>query len=244
MAWFDDAFGPWYLKLYAHRDREEAARTLSALDPWLPRGGRILDVACGMGRHLEVLIGRGIPAVGLDRSAALLDHAPETIRGHLVRGDMRRLPFPDRMFLGLLSLFTSFGYFGTREAHEDLLSEFARVSLPRGRLVLDVANPPHVLRTLRPASERAVEGHTAEERRCVEHRGDETIVVKTVRITDASGQSVASYCEEVSLYERDALIVMLDRTGWIEIKSLGNYEGDAWSPEAPRLIMVAERRAA
>ena len=61
MAWFDDAFGPWYLKLYAHRGREEAARTFQALDPWLPRGGRMLDVACGIGRHLEILIGRGVP---------------------------------------------------------------------------------------------------------------------------------------------------------------------------------------
>lgn len=204
----------------------------------------MLDVACGMGRHLEVLLGRGIPAVGVDRSATLLDHAPDSVRGHLVRGDMRRLPFGDRMFLGLLSFFTSFGYFGTREAHEDLLTEFARVALPQGRLVLDVANPPHVLSTLCPSSERVVEGHTAEERRFVEHRDHETVVIKAVQIKDAGGRSVASYCEEISLYERDALIDMLNRTGWLEIKSLGNYGGDDWSPQAPRLIVVAERRRA
>ena len=220
---------------------------------WAPRvadaarlrvGERVLDVACGMGRHLEVLIGRGTPAVGVDRSPTLLDHAPEAIRGFIVRGDMRNLPFADRMFLGLLSFFTSFGYFGTRDAHLDLLTEFARVALPGGRLVLDVANPPHVLRTLASSSERIVEGHTAIERRFVEHRGRETLVVKAIQITDAAGRNVASYREEVSLYERDALIGMLSKTGWMELKSLGNYQGDDWSPQTPRLIVVAERRAA
>ena len=203
----------------------------------------MLDVACGMGRHLEVLIGRGIPAVGLDRSAALLDRAPASVRGHLIRGDMRKLPFADRGFMGLLSFFTSFGYFGTRRAHEDLLAEFARVTLPQGRLVLDVANPPHVVTTLSPSSERVVENHTAVERRYLETRGQEHVVVKDIRITDAGGRSVASYCEEISLYERDTLLAMLDGTGWSEVKSLGTYDGDAWSPQTPRLIVVAERRA-
>jgi len=241
MAWFDDAFGPWYLKLYAHRDREEAARTFHALDPWLPRGGRMLDVACGMGRHLEILIARGLPAVGLDRSATLLANAPIPVRPFLVRGDMRHLPFPNRTFHGLFSFFTSFGYFGRRSVHETLLSEFARVAVPGARLVLDVPNPPQVRAYLQPFSERAIEGHAVRERRSLVARSEGDVVIKDVQVTDESGEPVASFHEEVSLYERDDLLEMLRLTSWDEVTSLGNYDGGSWTPESPRLLVIAER---
>jgi len=47
--------------------------------PWLqrwvhllPAGGRVLDVACGSGRHLRWLAGRGLRMTGIDRDAAAL----------------------------------------------------------------------------------------------------------------------------------------------------------------------------
>jgi len=241
MAWFDDAFGPWYLKLYAHRDREEAARTFHALDPWLPRGGRMLDVACGMGRHLEILIGRGQTAFGLDRSATLLANAPPSVQPYLVRGDMRQLPFRERGFTALFSFFTSFGYFGRRSAHESLLAEFARVVASGGRLVLDVPNPPDVRACLRPFSERTVDNYAVRERRTLVARSDGDVVIKDIEVSDPSGETIASFHEEVSLYEREDLLNMLQGTGWKELASLGNYEGATWSPESPRLLVIAER---
>jgi len=244
MAWFDDAFGPWYLKLYAHRDREEAARALASLDPWLPRGGRVLDVACGTGRHLEILLERGFPAFGLDRSAALLGQAPGALKPHLVRGDMRVLPFADREFQIVVSFFTSFGYFGTRHAHEALLAEFARVVAAGGRLILDVANPAHVRDTLQPVSDRAVEGHRVLERRSIVAREDGDIVEKHITVHDAAGREVASFHEEITLYGPDMLQDMLGMTGWTATKRLGDYMGSAWSHEAPRLIVLAERNTA
>ena len=244
MAWFDDAFGPWYLKLYAHRGREEAARTFQALDPWLPRGGRMLDVACGVGRHLEILIGRGVPAVGLDRSAALLANAPPSLHPHLVRGDMRELPFADRGFTGLFSFFTSFGYFGRRSVHEALLSEFARVVAAGGRMVLDVANPPDVRSCLKPFSERSVEDHVVREHRTLVSRSDGDVVIKDIQVSDPTGEPIAAFHEEVSLYERADLLDMLHAASWNELTSLGNYNGEPWTPGSPRLIIVAERTAA
>ena len=47
--------------------------------PWLqrwvhllPAGGTVLDVACGSGRHLRWLAGRGLRMTGIDRDAAAL----------------------------------------------------------------------------------------------------------------------------------------------------------------------------
>jgi len=201
----------------------------------------MLDVACGMGRHLELLIARGFPAVGLDRSATLLANAPASVHPHLVRGDMRQLPFSNQRFHGLFSFFTSFGYFGKRNAHEALLSEFARVVTGGGRMVLDVANPPQVRACLRPVSERTLEGHTVRERRALVSRSEGDVVVKDVQVSDASGEPVATFHEEVSLYERHELLDMLRSASWRELASLGDYDGAPWTTESPRLIVIAER---
>ena len=204
----------------------------------------MLDVACGMGRHLEILIGRGVPAVGLDRSATLLANAPPSLHPHLVRGDMRELPFAAHGFVGLFSFFTSFGYFGRRSAHEALLGEFARVVSVGGRMVLDVPNPPDVRSCLKPFSERTVDNHVVREHRTLVSRSDGDVVIKDIQVTDHTGEPVAAFHEEVSLYERDDLLDMLNTTSWDEITSLGSYEGEPWTSRSPRLIVVAERKRA
>jgi SAM-dependent methyltransferase len=240
-AWYERAFGPWYLKLYAHRDREEASRTLETLRPWLAGEGPVLDVACGAGRHLELLAGPDGAAFGLDRSRTLLAAAPGGIRDRLVHGDMRKLPFPDATFRAVLCLFTSFGYFETDEDHRDLLREFARVSRSGGRLVLDLANPPALRRGLVTESTRHVEGHTVCERRSLVPRDGGERVVKEVLIRDDSGLEVASFREEVALYDRDRLAELLEAAAWREVVLFGDYAGCLWTPEAPRLLVVAAR---
>ncbi len=243
IAWYDRAFGPWYLKLYPHRNLEEAERAVGTIDGFLPSGGRCLDVGSGAGRHLEALRRRGFDAVGIDRSSALLAEASERrpARDRLVRGDMRRLPFPDRAFDAVLSMFTSFGYFESRAAHARLLIEFARVARPDAVLVLDYLNAPEVRRGLVPRSSRRVEGYLVEERRRILTRSDDEAVVKELTIVGSDGDPEERYHEEVALYDRDTLIALCAGAGWRERVSLGNYGGASWTPESPRLLLVADR---
>jgi len=243
-AWYDRAFGPWYLRLYPHRDHDEAARAMAALLRFLPVSGTLLDVGCGPGRHLTVLRRLGFAVAGLDRSPALLAEAGRdpALRGRLVRGDMRALPFSGGAFAAVLSMFTSFGYFADSAAHARLLAEYARVVAPEGRLVLDVAGASWLRATLVPETVREVEGHRVRERRRLERTEDGEQVVKEVEIDDAEGRVIERYREEVALYERPRLLDLLSRAGWRERASLGDYDGSAWRHDAPRLIIVADRR--
>ena len=196
--WYDRAFGPWYERLYPHRSPAEAERAVDGITPFLPRSG-ILDVGCGAGRHLRVLLARGFDAVGLDRSPVLLARAADDarLRGRLVRGDMRRLPVADASRGALLSMFTSFGYFADRSAHAAVLREFRRVTVPAGVLVLDYLNAPVVRRGLVPRSERPVEGHTVVEERSVVRRATDEAVVKELTIS-RNDTVVERYREEAS----------------------------------------------
>jgi SAM-dependent methyltransferase len=243
IAWYDRAFGPWYLKLYPHRNLDEAERAVGTIEAFLPPRGRCLDVGSGAGRHLEALLRRGFDAVGIDRSRTLLAEAavgrPASRR--VVRGDMRRLPFPDRGFDAVLSMFTSFGYFESRAAHARLLIEFARVARPDAVLILDYLNAPEVRRGLVPRSSRRVEGHLVEERRRIRTRSDDEAVVKELTIFNPDGSPEERYHEEVALYDRESLAALCAEAGWRERASLGDYDGAPWTPGSPRLLLVAGR---
>ena len=84
----------------------ENARTLGRKDVpfWrtlaLGAGGPVLELGCGTGRIALPLGRAGVTVVGIDRSAAMLARARRRVararlahRVHLVRGDIRRLPF-------------------------------------------------------------------------------------------------------------------------------------------------------
>jgi len=243
-AWYDRAFGSWYLRLYPHRDREEARRLAEFLGPRLPGAGRILDVACGAGRHVEALGGQGADVFGIDRSRVLLAEAPDPIRHRLTRGDMRRLPYPDRAFAAALSLFTSFGYFADRRAHLDLLAEIGRVLEHGGLFVLDYANAPRVRATLIPRSERLVDGHAVVEERRIVSGGDGERMVKTVIIAGPGGGEVERYQESVALYEPDAVAGMVGGSGFRVLGRFGDYDGSPWGPGSDRVLLLAERTAA
>jgi SAM-dependent methyltransferase len=84
----------------------ENARTLGRRDVpfWrslaIHAGGPVLELGCGTGRIALPIARAGVAVVGVDRSAAMLARASTRVRRgrlqhrlHLVRGDIRHLPF-------------------------------------------------------------------------------------------------------------------------------------------------------
>ncbi|WP_235215263.1 class I SAM-dependent methyltransferase [Phaeacidiphilus oryzae] len=104
------------------------------------RGRRVLDAGCGPGAHSAELIDGGAEVTGLDLSADLLAVARERLGPDvpLHRLDLRRpLPFPDGAFeLVLCSLVLHY-----LEEWGPTLSEFRRLLVPGGRVVLSTHHP-------------------------------------------------------------------------------------------------------
>ena len=70
--WYVDFFGEDYLRIHrpyltAERTEQEAIGILQLLN--LPEGSRVLDLACGHGRHAIPLAAVGFAMTGLDLSA-------------------------------------------------------------------------------------------------------------------------------------------------------------------------------
>lgn len=235
--WFRDWFGEEYLALYPHRNEREAR---AAVDLFLrvapPRpGSRLLDLACGAGRHLRELCGAGLDSTGLDLSMTLLREArARAPEGPLVRGDMRRLPFARESFGGLTSFFTSFGYFGDPADDRQVLREMARVMTPGAVFMLDFLNAARVRRELVERDSRDVGGNRIIQAREI----TDDVVVKRIRIEPLDEGDVRHFEERVRLYTCEDLVGLLSEAGLETTHRFGDYEGAPFSSASPRLILA------
>ena len=128
-TWFKDWFNsPYYHKLYAHRDEMEAAGFIDKLIAHLQpaKGARMLDVACGKGRHSMQLAANGFDVTGIDLSKESIAYALQNESDHLhfYEHDMR-LPFWINYFDVAFNFFTSFGYFNTQREHDNAIRTIA-----------------------------------------------------------------------------------------------------------------------
>ena len=75
-SWFDT---PFYHILYKDRDYAEAENFMHNLTEYLniPEGGKILDLACGKGRHSVYLNKIGYEVTGVDLSENSINHAKQ-----------------------------------------------------------------------------------------------------------------------------------------------------------------------
>ncbi len=261
MNWYRRAFGAHYPLLYRHRDEAEARLCLETLPRLAPLGeGPVLDLACGDGRHLAPLASRGQPAVGLDLSPPLLAGACERRAAcggswHLVRGDMRQLPFASGSFTAVLSLFTSFGYFGGLAAHVGLMDEIARVLRPQGHWFLDYLNCRRVALELVGGQPRIRERETGPllVRETQRLAVDPPRVIKEVLVRPRHGREFEAalldvtadglrYAEEVALFHLGALEKLAAACGLQRVAAAGDYDGCPLERgTSPRWLIVFQR---
>ena len=236
--WFQEWFGDVYLELYPHRDEAEAARAVALLQGQgvAKAGSRVLDLACGAGRHAVALAAAGASVTGLDLSLPLLRSGQrKRVPAALVRGDIRHLPLRTGAFDAVVNLFTSFGYFATDAEHATTLGEVARVLRPGGRFALDFLNAPAVRATLVPQDERTVSGKRIVQRRRLDDGG--RTVTKDIQLIDDG----RTYQERVRLFERVELETMLKDAGLRVDGAFGDYDGGPHTSSSSRLLLLATR---
>ncbi|MBK7293556.1 MAG: class I SAM-dependent methyltransferase [Holophagaceae bacterium] len=236
--WFETWFDEDYARLYAHRDAEEARVALGRamrVAPELTRGP-VLDLACGAGRHLEILRRANPLAFGMDLSRTLLQMAPGGLRPWLLRGDMRQIPVKDGTLHGICLWFTPFGYFSD-DQNRALMMRLGALLRPQGVLVMDYLNADLVARTLVP--EETVERGIirAQSRRSLE--GDR--LVKRMVLTRTDTGEVRDVLESVRLYHPTDLQEMAVRAGLRLRRVMGTYAGEAFTDDSPRWIGVFEK---
>ena len=251
MAWYEESFGSEYLKLYAHRNLDEARKNIHSILGFFPLSKEepVLDLCCGAGRHLLVLRELGFCALtGLDLSAELLQEAGQKLAGQslaaqtlagevsLIRGDMRAIPYANH-FAAILSLFTSFGYFKADEENQAVLVAAHRSLRPGGIFLLDYLNRERVIANLVPQDEKTIPGGHVQNLRCVTE--DCLRIEKTTTVTVDGVER--QFHESVRAYSQAEMVERFRAAGFGNIRCYGSVDGRKFTPESERLILVGEK---
>ncbi len=236
--WYHHWFGEEYLKVYAHRDENEAKSLVNLILSQLPinENTEILDVCCGAGRHVNLLAGKGVKVTGIDLSSTLIKRAyrDKNCNAAFVQADMRYLPFGCR-FDVILNLFTSFGYFETHEENLTVLDEFYRVLKHSGYFVFDYLNAPYIEENLIPFHQMRVGDVMVEQKREISNRR----VNKTIRLTKDGMQNM--FFESVFLYRPREIMEILADAGLKPLVRFGDYDGSEFNDQSPRLLIIGEK---
>lgn len=233
--WFEEYFGEEYLLLYPHRDEEDAERLVELLcrTVGFRPGWRVLDVACGTGRHGAAFRARGARVIGLDLSQQLLHRAQGTARLPVIRSDVRRLAVRAGTMDLTVNLFTSFGYFALDADHVRALREMVATIRSRGWFALDFLNALRVPAELIAREEGELAGRPVRIHRWLDPAGQ--YVFKSITTDDGR-----RFVERVRLFAADELERLITAAGCRVSHRLGDYDGGALRPDSPRVILIGQ----
>jgi SAM-dependent methyltransferase len=229
MEWFESWFDtPYYHQLYNNRDYTEAESFITKLtaDLQLPQNSRIIDLACGKGRHSVFLNQLGYDVLGLDLSRHSIEFDKQFENKNLKFSvhDMRS-PIDADPVDAVFNLFTSFGYFDLENDDQKVFQSVYDVLKPGGFFVLDYLNEEYVRKNIIPES--------VTKRGDIEFRISKKIegrhIVKDIRF-EADGKS-HHFFEKVKLHTLEAINSYASDCGFERIKIWGDYQLNAFEKE-------------
>lgn len=237
-TWFDS---PYYHILYKNRDEKEAELFLDHLISFLsPKpDSRILDVACGKGRHSNHLNKKGFIVTGYDLSEESIKHNKqfENDRLEFYLHDMREI-FRSNYYDLVINLFSSFGYFEKERDNVRCLISHATALKPEGIFVFDYFNCSKIVSSGEISLEKKVDGITFH----IQKKVDGNSIHKKIDFTDKGKQF--HFEERLMLFSKADLLRFFDMAGLQVINIFGNYDLVPFNHDnSDRLILIAKKKS-
>jgi len=231
-SWFDT---PYYHILYKERNYREAQVFMDNLTHYLnlPEKAKVLDLACGKGRHSIYLNQLGYEVLGADLSENSIAEANknqnETL--HFKVHDMRE-PFEDK-FDAIFNLFTSFGYFENEADNLTTLKAMKESLTEYGFAVIDFMNVTQVVNNLVAEEVKTVENIDFHIKRYV----SEGHIYKEIDFED-QGEKF-HFIEKVKALTLKDFEELMEEAGIYLLDIFGDYKLKKFhKTESERLIMI------
>jgi SAM-dependent methyltransferase len=231
-SWFDTTY---YHTLYKERNYREAQVFMDNLTHYLnlPEKAKVLDLACGKGRHAIYLNKLGFDVLGVDLSensiAEANKNANETL--HFKVHDMRE-PFEDK-FDAIFNLFTSFGYFEHEEDNLKTLVSIKESLSEYGFAVIDFMNVNQVIANLVAEEVKHVDGIDFHIKRYVK----DNHIVKEIEFDDKDEHFC--FVEKVRAFTLDDFQNLMTEAGIYLLDVFGDYKLKKFhKKDSERLIMI------
>jgi len=201
---------------------------------------KILDLACGFGRHANRLALMGYDVTGIDLTPGFLeiarrDAAEMGVQVDYHQGDMRQLDF-EAQFDRALLLFTAFGYFDD-QGNLEVLRRIARALKPGGRLVFDSINRDSFLKRMLPFIVTEKDGNLMIDRSSFDCETGRTTNRRIVLRDGLRRDKPFS----VRLYNPNELRTLLPLAGLEPTGFYGDWDGTPLTSESRRMIVIAKK---
>ena len=241
MAWFETWFNtPYYHILYKDRNFEEAENFITLLinDLKIPEHSKIIDLACGKGRHAVFLNRMGFEVLSLDLSEESISKNKifenDTLKFKV--HDMREAIYPEistQKVDAVCNLFTSFGYFESEADDKKIFKSVADALKENGFFVLDFLNEQLVKNTL--VSEALITKGNIDFH--ISKRIEDQHVIKDINFKD-QGEAF-HFFEKVKLHTLEEIGSYAEEFGFERVKIYGDYHLGAFDRDtSPRCINV------
>lgn len=240
MSWFENWFNTkYYHILYGNRNHEEAKLFIHNLTSHLnlKANSKIIDIACGTGRHAIYLNMLGYNVTGIDLSKNNIEKASKFSNKNLqfFIHDMRKL-FKSNQYDLAVNLFTSFGYFNKDSDNEKALISIAGNVKSEGLVVIDFMNVKKVLMNLIESEIKIINNIEFKINRTV--KNDK--ILKSINITDEKEKFV--FKEEVSIINLDKFSDYIKKSGLQIVEIFGNYHLESFNAlKSDRLILICKK---
>jgi SAM-dependent methyltransferase len=238
--WYETWFNsPYYHLLYKNRDQQEAMLFLDSLMQFLSPlpGARILDVACGKGRHSIYLNKKGYDVTAFDLSEAsiLFNKQFENENLNFYIHDMREV-FCANYFDIVLNLFSSFGYFDKERDNIRSLTACATALKPGGMFVFDYINANKIKACGNSFSDKKVEGVKFHIEKYIEGQ----FIRKKISFNDK--EKYYNFEEHLLLTEKAELEKYFSVSGLEITNCFGSYMLEPFNEtSSERLILIAKK---
>ena len=232
--WFDSKY---YHILYKNRDEQEAENFIQNLSQFFKKEDKIIDIACGAGRHSLFLSKLGYQTTGIDLSEESIKFAKKKSNGKIPFEvwDMRKC-YKKQEFDVALNLFTSFGYFNNKEDDFLAIKSMSDNLKNDGILIIDFLNSKKVISNLIKIETKEINGVQFNISRKVE----DGFIIKNIEVNH--NEDRLYFQEKVKALTKENFSELLTFAGLQIIDTFGNYKLDKFNHQkSDRLIIIAKK---
>ena len=233
MDWFDSDY---YHILYKHRDYSEARNFIDNIVEYLDlkKGSKILDLACGIGRHSIYLDKIGFKVVGTDKSPNNIKKAKASRNQSLSFLQMEMIDDTYHKYDCIFNLFTSFGYVN-HDYNLKTIKNIERQLKDDGIVVIDFMNTLFVKNNLVIEETKVIDDLSFK----IKRRSDGKHIYKEIKFQDKKDYF---FQEKVMDLSRKDFENYLKRYNLKIIKTFGDYNLNEFDiKNSERLVMVIKK---
>jgi SAM-dependent methyltransferase len=201
---------------------------------------KILDLACGFGRHANRLAALGHEVTGIDLTPGFLEIArrdaqARAVQVNYLQGDMRHIAYQDA-FDRVLLMFTAFGYF-VDEQNLLVLKNVVRALKPGGLLLFDIMNRDTFLKGFWPDHVTEKEGNLMIDRHLFDSLSGR-LYNRRIVIREGVRRDKPFF---IRMYNASEIQSLVNQASMKIVNICGDWDANPLTTESRRMIIIAEK---